>query len=233
MCVLSISTRTSVYEAVEKDHADLGLVSYPRVSRTIEAMGWREEPMVLVCAAGHRLAALETVAFDDLAGERVIGFDSDLTIRREIDRVLQLHDVEVQVVMEFDNIETIKRAVEIDAGVALLPEPTVLREVAAGTLGDGAAGHRRARSAAGHHSSPRQGAGQHDAAIHRVIAERGTGRRSARAAGGPRRGRFRARDACIRPRRQWPSFGRCGSQSVRPTRVADRGRQRAARNGAP
>jgi len=37
-------------------------------------------------------------------------------------------------VMEFDNIETIKRAVEIDAGVALLPEPTVLRELAAGTL---------------------------------------------------------------------------------------------------
>ena len=36
--------------------------------------------------------------------------------------------------MEFDNIETIKRAIEIDAGVALLPEPTVLREVEAGTL---------------------------------------------------------------------------------------------------
>ena len=64
----------------------------------------------------------------------MIGFDSDLTIRREIDRVLQLHGAEVRVAMEFDNIETIKRAIEIDAGVALLPEPTVLREVAAGSL---------------------------------------------------------------------------------------------------
>ena len=36
--------------------------------------------------------------------------------------------------MEFDNIETIKRAIEIDAGIGLLPEPTVVREVAAGTL---------------------------------------------------------------------------------------------------
>jgi DNA-binding transcriptional LysR family regulator len=63
-----------------------------------------------------------------------VGFDSDLTIRREIDRVLHLHRIEVQLVMEFDNIETIKRAIEIDAGVSLLPEPTVLREVAAGTL---------------------------------------------------------------------------------------------------
>jgi DNA-binding transcriptional LysR family regulator len=123
-----------VYEAVEKDHADLGLVSYPRASRTIEAIGWREEPMVLVCAPGHRLASRDRVALEDLAGENVIGFDSDLTIRREIDRVLQLHHAEVTVTMEFDNIETIKRAIEIDAGVALLPEPTVLREVEAGTL---------------------------------------------------------------------------------------------------
>jgi DNA-binding transcriptional LysR family regulator len=38
------------------------------------------------------------------------------------------------VALAFDNIETIKRADEIDAGVALLPEPTVGREVAAGTL---------------------------------------------------------------------------------------------------
>jgi len=36
--------------------------------------------------------------------------------------------------MEFDNVETIKRAIEIDAGVGLLPEPTVVREVAMGSL---------------------------------------------------------------------------------------------------
>ena len=47
--------------------------------------------------------------------------------------MLNLHNVEVRVVMEFDNIETIKRAIEIDAGVGLLPEPTVRREVDAGT----------------------------------------------------------------------------------------------------
>ncbi len=123
-----------VYDAVEKDHADLGLVSYPRASRTIEAIGWRKEPMVLVCAPGHRLADRTSVRLEELNGERIIGFDSDLTIRREIDRVLQLHDVEVRVAMEFDNIETIKRAIEIDAGVALLPEPTVRREAAAKSL---------------------------------------------------------------------------------------------------
>jgi DNA-binding transcriptional LysR family regulator len=64
----------------------------------------------------------------------MVSFDPDLVIRHEIDRVLAGHHVEPNVVMEFDNIETIKRAIEIDAGVALLPEPTVLSEVAGGTL---------------------------------------------------------------------------------------------------
>src|SRR4029077_6534789 len=51
-----------------------------------------------------------------------------------IDRALGNHGVEVRVTMEFDNTETIKRAVEIDAGVSLLPEPTIDREGSAGAL---------------------------------------------------------------------------------------------------
>ncbi|HZZ29117.1 MAG TPA: LysR family transcriptional regulator [Pirellulales bacterium] len=123
-----------VYEAVENDQADLGLVSYPKPSRTVKAIGWRQEPMVLVCAPSHRLAKRPQVSLEEVAGEPIIGFDVDLTIRREIDRVLLEHRADVNVVMEFDNIETIKRAVEIGAGVSLLPAPTVVREVETGTL---------------------------------------------------------------------------------------------------
>jgi DNA-binding transcriptional LysR family regulator len=123
-----------VYEAVENDQADLGLVSYPKASRTIKAIGWRVEPMVLVCAPTHRFAKQQSVSLEDVAGEPIIGFDANLTIRREIDRALYEHRSDLRVVMEFDNIETIKRAIEIDAGIALLPAPTVMREVEAGTL---------------------------------------------------------------------------------------------------
>ena len=123
-----------LYEAIEKDQADLGLVSYPRASRTIEAAVWREEPMVLVSPRGHRLAEREAIDWSDLAGEKMIGFDQELTIRREIDRVLQLHRVEVQVAMEFDNIETIKRSVEVGLGVSVVPRNTVTQEFRASTL---------------------------------------------------------------------------------------------------
>jgi DNA-binding transcriptional LysR family regulator len=123
-----------VLESVEHGEADIGVVSYPRSTRTIHAEPWREEPMVLVCAPGHAFARRETIQLAALDGQAMVSFDPDLVIRHEIDRVLAARGVEPNVVMEFDNIETIKRAIEIDAGVALLPEPTVLREVAAGTL---------------------------------------------------------------------------------------------------
>jgi DNA-binding transcriptional LysR family regulator len=123
-----------VYELVETDQVDLGLVSYPRSTRTIKATTWREEPMVVVCAPSNRLASQPSISAQDLKGIDVIGFDADLEIRSEIDRALAAHGVEVRVTMEFDNTETIKRAVEIDAGVSLLPEPTIDREVAAGAL---------------------------------------------------------------------------------------------------
>src|SRR5262245_43322570 len=123
-----------VYDAVENDQADLGLVSYPKPSRTIKAISWRQEPMVLACAPGHRFAKRGRVLVEDVAGEPIVGFDADLTIRREIDRVLLQYRDDLNVVMEFDNIETIKRAVEIDAGVSLLPAPTVVREGVAEAL---------------------------------------------------------------------------------------------------
>jgi DNA-binding transcriptional LysR family regulator len=126
-----------VLEAVESGEADIGVVSYPRGTRTVHAEPWREEPMVLVCAPGHAFAGRDTIQLSALDGQAMVSFDPDLVIRHEIDRVFAARGVEPNVVMEFDNIETIKRAIEIDAGVALLPEPTVLREVAAGTLARG------------------------------------------------------------------------------------------------
>ncbi|MFM7206038.1 MAG: LysR family transcriptional regulator [Planctomycetaceae bacterium] len=123
-----------VLESVEQGQADIGIVSYPRSTRAVEAEPWREEPMVLACAPGNAFASRVQVALGELHGQRMVAFDSDLVIRHELDRVLAAGGAEPAVVMEFDNIETIKRAVEIDAGVALLPEPTIGRELAAGTL---------------------------------------------------------------------------------------------------
>jgi DNA-binding transcriptional LysR family regulator len=123
-----------VYEEVDQGQADLGLVSYPEESSSLAALPWRTETMVLVCYAHHPLTKRRSVKLQLLAGEPFVAFQSGLKIREEIDRALALHKVRVRVALEFDNIETIKRAIEIGAGISLLPEPTISREIESGSL---------------------------------------------------------------------------------------------------
>lgn len=118
-----------VYEAVDSGTADLGLVSYPEESRSIETLPWRAESMVVVCHPQHRFARKTRITLPELQEEAFVAFQFGLRIREEIDRSLTSAGVEVKVALEFDNVETIKRAIEIGAGISLLPEPTVAREV--------------------------------------------------------------------------------------------------------
>ena len=123
-----------VYDAVLNSEVDLGVVSYPTATPEISVVPLRTEKMVLVCHPKHELASRKAVTAEHLRAEDFIAFDCDLLIRKEIDRYLRQRSVNIHVVMEFDNIETIKQAVEIGAGVSLLPEPTVRKETDAGTL---------------------------------------------------------------------------------------------------
>jgi DNA-binding transcriptional LysR family regulator len=117
-----------VVEAVLGDEADLGILSYPPATRALSVLPLREEPMVLVCHPSHRLARRRVAAAADLQGEPFVAFDHDLAIRRAIDRVLKRAGVRVEVVMQFDNIETIKQAIAIAAGVSILPRAAVAKE---------------------------------------------------------------------------------------------------------
>jgi DNA-binding transcriptional LysR family regulator len=123
-----------VVEAVMNDDADLGIMSYPPADRALTVVPLRVEPMAVVCHPNHRFARRRLVMPADLNGERFIAFDRALPIRKAIDRALRAHDARPQIVMEFDNIETIKQAIGIAAGVSILPQPTVAKEVGIRTL---------------------------------------------------------------------------------------------------
>ncbi len=120
-----------VYERVLDGSADFGLLSYPRKSRELVALRWREEPMLLACSPRHPLARQGRVGVEQLNGLPYIGFDRDLTIRKHIDRFFRKNHVTTDVVLEFDNIENVKKAIEEMVGVALLPEPMLRQEVTA------------------------------------------------------------------------------------------------------
>src|SRR5436190_4924761 len=123
-----------VYEDVMGNVVDLGLVAYPSRDHKLEVFPLRREPLVLICHPQHPLAKNKSIKLKALSGQKFIGFEPDIPTRKALDKILKENNVDVQHVMEFDNIETVKRAVEIDAGVAIVPQGTVLQEVAKQTL---------------------------------------------------------------------------------------------------
>ena len=123
-----------VYEDVLGNVVDLGLVAYPVRDAKLETVQLRKEPMVLICHPQNPLAKLQTIKLRALNGLRFVSFDQDIPTRKALDRIFKEHDITVEHAMEFDNIETVKRAVEIDSGVAIVPEATIHQEVSKRTL---------------------------------------------------------------------------------------------------
>jgi DNA-binding transcriptional LysR family regulator len=123
-----------VVEAVLSGEADIGIMSYPPGGRALTVLPLREEPMAVVCHPSHRLVRRPVAHPADLSGEPFVAFDAGLGIRRAIDRALRARGVRLNVVMEFDNIETIKQAIIIAAGISILPRHTVQKEVGVRTL---------------------------------------------------------------------------------------------------
>ena len=123
-----------VYEDVLSNVVDLGLVAYPSRDSKLEVIALRRDSMVLICHPQHPLAKLKSIRIDSLSGQKFIGFEPDIPTRKAIDKILKDANVQVNHVMEFDNIETVKRAVEIDAGIAIVPLGTIQQEVSKQTL---------------------------------------------------------------------------------------------------
>ena len=123
-----------VYEDVLSNVCDVGLAAFPVKEGRLEVVPLWRDKLVVVCSRRHPLAARESVPITALRGEKFISFEPDIPTRRAIDKAFRAEGVEVQHVMEVDNIETVKRAVEIELGISIIPQSTVAQEVRNGTL---------------------------------------------------------------------------------------------------
>lgn len=124
----------AIYSRVLRDEVDLGIVSFPRDRGEISSIPWQNQEMVVAVSSNHPWAGREQISIRELDGSDFVAFTADLTIRRKTEKLLKNSDVSVNVTHQFDNVETIKRAVEIDLGVAILPLTTMRREMEFGVL---------------------------------------------------------------------------------------------------
>jgi len=125
---------SQVYDDVLSNIVDLGLVAYPIKDSRLEIIPLHKDPLVLICHPQHPFAKLKAIKLKALDGQKMISFEQDTPTRNALDKILKAEGVKVEHAMEFDNVETVKRAVEIDAGVAIVPESTVSHEVGKRTV---------------------------------------------------------------------------------------------------
>src|SRR5437764_6151577 len=131
---LEYSRTTRVVRDVLSGAVDLGVVAYPEKRRGLEVVPLGGDRLVFICRPDHALARKKRLRATDLQGQSFILFERDIPTRRATDRNLRAHGVTIQRAAEFDNIETIKRAVEAGLGVAIVPRPSVLDEQRSGQL---------------------------------------------------------------------------------------------------
>jgi len=123
-----------VYDDVILGAAEIGLVAYPQPRAGVDVISFRDDRLAVVFAPSHPLASKAKVSLSALAETPFIAFDREAPTRKALDRLFREKGVEIEPVMEMDNVETIKRAVEMGVGVSILPAATVQHEVAQGTL---------------------------------------------------------------------------------------------------
>lgn len=123
-----------IYSAVASGEMDLGVVAYPESQRSIEIIPFVTDQLVVAMRPDHPLAGQDNIDPSALEGMHFVAFSPDIPTRRNIDKLLRGHHVTVNIRMEFDNIETIKRAVEIGSGISVLPLQTIEPEVKHGEL---------------------------------------------------------------------------------------------------
>ncbi len=131
---VEFSRATRVYEDCLRGAVDLGIVPYPKARKGIEVVSLPADRLILICAPDHPFARNYHISLSKLDGQNFVAFEKDIPSRQAIDQILQEHKIKVHIVMEFDNIETIKRSVEIGAGVSIVPLLSVQREVQNGAL---------------------------------------------------------------------------------------------------
>jgi DNA-binding transcriptional LysR family regulator len=124
----------AVYDEVRQGRCDLGIVSFPKRWRDVTVIALRDERMAVVCRREHELSERSRVHAADLAAWPMVMFESDLPVARHVRKYLRANGAAPDEQSAFDNIDTIKSAVAVTDGIAILPTRTVLREVQAGTL---------------------------------------------------------------------------------------------------
>jgi DNA-binding transcriptional LysR family regulator len=113
---------------------ELGVISYDPEDVALESRVIYDDHLAFVVAPQHRLAGKESVSITELAMENFIAHNVRSPYREAVLREFQRHKVPLQMDVEMPTVESIRKMVQRNEGVAFLPRMCVEPELEHGTL---------------------------------------------------------------------------------------------------
>ena len=122
-----------VVEAVMENVADFGLTQLPVAEKRVQVVDIYRDEIHCVVPAGHPLAGAGRITCEDLVPYSLLLPQSGMT-RNRLNAWFEKVEDDIQISMELDSTETMKRFVEAGLGISFLAASNCQEEVAAGVL---------------------------------------------------------------------------------------------------
>lgn len=131
--VVSANTRAIARRLLE-GRLDIALVEGPVSHERISVIPWREDELVVIAPASHRLARRRAVRSADLAGEPFIRREPGSGTRAVADSALAKHGVRPGAAVQLGSTEAIKQAVAAGLGLAVVSRAAAADQIALGSI---------------------------------------------------------------------------------------------------
>ncbi|WP_313515376.1 LysR family transcriptional regulator [Pseudomonas sp.] len=117
---LQVQNTANVVQQVAHYELDLGLIEGDCRHPDIEVQPWVEDELVVFCAPSHPLASRGRASLAELTAEAWILRESGSGTRLTFEQALRSHLAELNVRLELEHTEAIKRAVESGLGIGCI-----------------------------------------------------------------------------------------------------------------
>ncbi len=131
---LDIANTPEVVAKVLNYEVDLGMIEGEVQHRELDLIPWKEDELIVFCAANHPLAQKKLLSTRDIKEATWIVREPDSGARHTFDRALAGLLPEMNIHMEFKHNEAIKNAVEAGLGIGCLSQIVLERNFANGDL---------------------------------------------------------------------------------------------------
>lgn len=135
---IKVEVKRGVASRIPKEIAsrevELGVLSFKPADAGLKAMQVLTDELVLIVAPGHRLAGAENISIKELADETFIAHNAKSPYREKVIECFANNRTPLRITVELPSLEAIKRMVERNAGVALVPRLTAAAEIESGRL---------------------------------------------------------------------------------------------------